>query len=197
MVQGDRAMTLCGSFTPTVCAQHLLVGNFAPDSATTIVQVGPDGDGPFAYSFVDNVHLAAVSSIPGCVDPCPAVLTVSDSAPPNAGEWPDHIILHFGTDSELPLEVDAAALDRLANTLNTDRSLRLQITGHADDSGTPAHNQSLAQARADRLRHLLVQRGAPPMSILTSSAGSSRPIADNASPEGRAMNRRVEVEVLR
>lgn len=197
MAQSDRAMTLCGTFTPTVCARHLLVGNFGADSATTIVQVGPDGDGPFAYSFVDNVHLAAVSSALGCVDPCPALLSVSEATSANTNEWPDRIVLHFATDSDLPLELDAGALDRLAITLNADRTMRLHITGHADDSGTPAHNRRLAQARADRLRDLLVQRGAPLTSIDTSSAGSDRPIADNTSPEGRAMNRRVEVEVLR
>ncbi|MCC7501059.1 MAG: OmpA family protein [Flavobacteriales bacterium] len=197
MAQSDRAMTLCGTFTPQVCARHLLVGNFSADCATTIVQVGPDGNGPFAYSFVDNVHLAAVSSVPGCVDPCPASLSVSEATSANASEWPDRIVLHFDTDSDLPLELDAGALDRLAATLNADRSMRLHITGHADDSGTPARNQRLALARADRLRDLLVQRGAPADSIVTSSAGSGHPIADNTSPEGRAMNRRVEVEVLR
>ena len=160
------------------------------------MQVGPDGDGPFAYSFVDNVHLAAVSAVPGCVDPCPTVLNVPENTASNASEWPDRIVLHFDTDSDLPLELDAGALDRLAATLNADRTMRLHITGHADDSGTPDRNRRLAQARADRLRDLLVQRGAPPRSIMTFSAGSDRPLADNTSQEGRALNRRVEVEVL-
>jgi hypothetical protein len=197
MAQSDRSMTLCGTFTPTVCARHLFVGNFGPDSSTTIVQVGTDGDGPFAYSFVDNIHLAAVSSVPGCVDPCPAAVHGVVGSNTNTFEWPDRIILHFDSDSDLPLEVDAGALDRLATTLNADRSMSLHITGHADGSGTPARNRTLAQARADRLRELLLQRGAPPESILTYTQGSSRPIADNANPEGRAMNRRVEVEVRR
>jgi outer membrane protein OmpA-like peptidoglycan-associated protein len=48
-----------------------------------------------------------------------------------------------------------------------------------------------------RLRELLVASGAPASSIVVSSAGSSTPLATNATPEGRALNRRVEVEVLR
>jgi hypothetical protein len=197
MADSDRGITLCGTFTPAVCARHLLVGNFGPDSATTIVQVGPDEDGPFAYCFVDNVHLAAVAAVPGCVDPCPAQVVASAGTMPGAAEWPDRIVLHFESDSALPMEVDADALDRLAARLNADRSERLRITGHADGSGTPARNQQLAQARADRLRDLLVARGALASSIRTFSAGSSQPIADNATPQGRALNRRVEVVVER
>lgn len=197
MALSDRMITLCGTFTPTLCAQQLLVGNFGPDSATTVVRVGADNDGPFAYYFVDNVHLAAVHRLPGCEDPCQAVVPLVEEDPPLKNVWPEHVVLHFDSDSEMPLEVDAEALDALAAVLNADRNLVLQIIGHADDSGTETRNERLAQARADGLRDLLVERGAPAASIHTSSEGSKQPIADNATPEGRAMNRRVEVELRR
>jgi flagellar motor protein MotB len=197
MTNADRSITLCGTFVPGLCAEHLLVGNFGPDSATTVVRVGADNDGPFAYYFLDNVHLSAVGSVPGCIDPCAASVSVAEADDVLAGEWPEFAILHFDSDSELPLEVDGDALDRLASSLVSDTDLSVHITGHTDDSGTAVRNQALGLARAERLRALLVQRGAPPSSIHTSSAGSRRPIADNESAEGRAMNRRVEVELKR
>jgi outer membrane protein OmpA-like peptidoglycan-associated protein len=197
MAHSDRMITLCGTFTPTLCAKQLLVGNFGPDSATTVVRVGADNDGPFAYYFVDNVNLKAVDRHQGCVDPCRAEEPLVAGDPAVQVEWPEHVVLHFDSDSELPLEVDDKALDALADALAADRNLSLHITGHADDTGTEPRNELLAQARADALRDQLLQRGAPPTSIRTSSAGSKRPIADNATPEGRAMNRRVEVELRR
>lgn len=63
-------MTLCGSFVPNACATQLLLGNFSPDSATTIVRTGAENDGPFAYYFVDNILLALAREVPGCIDPC-------------------------------------------------------------------------------------------------------------------------------
>jgi flagellar motor protein MotB len=197
LAPGTGPMTLCGTFVPTLCARQLLVGNFGPDSSTTIVRTGAESDGPFAYYFVDNVHLAAVDTVPGCVDPCRAAVLMADVELPKDVAWPDHVVLHFDSDSELPIEVDAGALDQLAAALDADRSLTLHITGHTDDTGTAARNKRLARARAEGLRTLMVQRGAPAASISTYSPGSSSPLADNATPEGRAMNRRVEVELRR
>ncbi len=197
MSHSNRSMTLCGTFVPSLCAQQLLVGNFDPDSATTVVQVGKDGDGPFAYYFVDNVHLAAVASVPGCVDPCRAIVPLVDDDGVSADAWPDHVVLFFDSDSDLPLHVNAEALDQLAATLNADRNMTLHITGHTDASGTTARNEVLGQARADALRDMLVKRGAPPGSMETYSEGGNRPIADNDTAEGKAKNRRVEVELRR
>jgi hypothetical protein len=197
MANTDRSITLCGTIVPGSCAKHLIVGNFEPDSATTVVRVGAENDGPFAYYFVDNVHLAAVGTVNGCVDPCSASVAVAEGDEPIEEEWPDHLVLHFDSDSELPLEVDDNALDRLASALNADRSMSLYITGHTDDSGTEERNDELGLARAIRLRELLVLRVLAAGSIHTYSNGSCLPIADNGTAEGRAKNRRVEVELRR
>jgi outer membrane protein OmpA-like peptidoglycan-associated protein len=92
-----------------------------------------------------------------------------------------------------PMELDAGALDRLAAEFKNDPGLRVKIIGHADNSGTPAHNERLALARAERLASALKERDVPRSRITTVSAGSRYPLADNATPEGRAVNRRVEV----
>ncbi len=190
-------ITVCGTFTPTTCATQLLLGNFGPDSATTIVREGQENDGPFAYYFVDNVHLNAVATDTQCIDPCPAQVVAEQEPLVEHAPWPDRITLHFDSDSDQPLELDAGALDRLAAELRSDTTMRIRIIGHTDDSGTEPRNKRLAQARADRLAQALTQRGVPPSMITTVSAGSRTPLANNSTPEGRAANRRVEVVLER
>lgn len=119
----------------------------------------------------------------------------AEALPAPAEEWPKRVLLYFPSDSDLPLNVEPEALDRLVERLKADRSLSLHITGHADNSGTEPSNLRLAKTRAERLRALLLERAAPPTSIHCYSEGSNKPIADNATEEGRALNRRVVLEL--
>lgn len=105
------------------------------------------------------------------------------------------MLLYFQNDNDLPLNVEPEALDRLVERLKADRSHSLHITGHADNSGTEPSNLRLAQTRAERRRALLLECAAPPTSIHCYSKGSNKPIADNATVEGRALNRRVLLEL--
>lgn len=197
IAQDDAPMTLCGTFTPTMCATQLLLGNFDPDTACTLMLVGNENDGPFAYYYVDNVHLNAVEHIAGCVDTCRTPVILAEAAHVTAPVFPGRFAFYFDTDSEQPLGLCAVELDRLAALLKDEPTLQIRIIGHTDDSGTSQHNEHLAQARADRLRSALIDRGAPDARIAISSAGSREPIADNATEEGKALNRRVEVEMVR
>jgi outer membrane protein OmpA-like peptidoglycan-associated protein len=70
---------------------------------------------------------------------------------------------------------------------------RFGIDGHADSSGNDAINIPLAEARARAVVDYLVDRGVDSDRLTARGYGSSRPRADNASPEGRAENRRVEI----
>ena len=197
LMHSERPITLCGTFVPGNCASQLLVGNFGADSATTMVRAGAEGDGPFAYVFVDNIHLTAVDHTPGCVDPCTAQMTLVAEEPTPPAPMPALLVFRFDSDRDQPLVVDTVLLNEFAAMLQATPGAQLSITGHTDASGTAARNQQLALARAVRLRELLVASGAPASSIVVSSAGNSTPLATNATPEGRALNRRVEVEVLR
>jgi OOP family OmpA-OmpF porin len=76
------------------------------------------------------------------------------------------------------------------------RAVFIGIVGHTDDVGDDAYNQELSEQRADAVRKYLVEGGANPEKIFTWGAGEKEPIASNATPEGRAENRRVEVLVL-
>lgn len=76
------------------------------------------------------------------------------------------------------------------------RAVFIAIVGHTDDVGDDAYNQQLSEQRALSVRDYLVGGGADASKIVTWGAGESEPIASNATPEGRAENRRVEVLVL-
>lgn len=87
-----------------------------------------------------------------------------------------------------------ATLVKLArNIKETDQ---LIITGHTDDVGSESYNLELAQRRADAVRDFLLTQKIASGQIETISKGESEPIADNATDEGRAANRRVEFKIL-
>ncbi|MGA8138628.1 MULTISPECIES: OmpA family protein [Pseudomonas] len=69
------------------------------------------------------------------------------------------------------------------------------VAGHTDNVGPDAYNQKLSQRRADAVKQVLVQDGVAPNRIQSVGYGKTRPVADNATEAGRAINRRVEAEV--
>jgi OmpA-OmpF porin, OOP family len=73
---------------------------------------------------------------------------------------------------------------------------RFEILGHTDDQGPRPSNLALSLARANAVRAYLISRGIPRTQIETGGWGPDKPVADNATQEGRARNRRIEFRVL-
>ena len=74
---------------------------------------------------------------------------------------------------------------------------RIEITGHTDSTGSDNINQSISQARAEKVGKFLVEVGDLSKDrIKTSGFGESRPVASNETAEGRAENRRVEIKII-
>ncbi len=71
----------------------------------------------------------------------------------------------------------------------------MTITGHTDSVGKPASNQRLSERRAEAVKSYLVSKGIDGSKIKTVGRGQTQPVADNKTPQGRAQNRRVELEV--
>ena len=71
----------------------------------------------------------------------------------------------------------------------------IQITGFTDNTGTADYNQKLSEARAATVKDFLVKNGIDPSKVTIVGRGMNDPVADNATKEGRAKNRRVEVMV--
>jgi outer membrane protein OmpA-like peptidoglycan-associated protein len=76
-----------------------------------------------------------------------------------------------------------------------DPTTRILVEGYTDSQGGASYNQDLSQRRAESVRAYLISHGLPSSRVTAEGFGLKQPIADNASPEGRANNRRVEIVV--
>ena len=91
-----------------------------------------------------------------------------------------------------------AKLDEVAAKL-TEPGVQIDsmtITGHTDSVGSAASNQRLSERRAEAVKSYLVAKGVDGSKIKTVGRGLTQPVADNKTPQGRAQNRRVDVEIV-
>jgi outer membrane protein OmpA-like peptidoglycan-associated protein len=93
----------------------------------------------------------------------------------------------------LPIARDK--LDEVAKALIDQGYKSILVEGHTDSKGKASDNDTLSLKRAESVRTYLVSRGIPSEKIRASGLGSSRSVADNSTPDGRANNRRVEIVV--
>ena len=84
-------------------------------------------------------------------------------------------------------------LQKVADLLAKDATLKLEVQGHTDNVGSDAYNQTLSEARARAVADWLTKHGTAPGRLTAKGYGKTRPVADNDSDEGRAKNRRVEI----
>ena len=87
-------------------------------------------------------------------------------------------------------------LDDISNKV---RGINLEVViaiGHADSIGSDAYNQRLSVRRAESVKAYLVSKGIEPNRVYTEGKGEKQPVADNKTRDGRAKNRRVEIEVI-
>jgi outer membrane protein OmpA-like peptidoglycan-associated protein len=93
-------------------------------------------------------------------------------------------------------EINAAAredVSRFSGIVASYPGLRFNVEGHTDSIGSVATNNELSVRRAITIRDYLIAQGVPASSINVAGLGSSKPIGDNSTVDGRARNRRVEI----
>ena len=102
----------------------------------------------------------------------------------------------FDFDKSKVKEESYADIQSLAEFMNQYPQTSTTVEGHTDSVGTDAYNQKLSERRAAAVRDVLVnQYGVADARVSSVGYGESRPVADNATDAGRAVNRRVEAEV--
>jgi outer membrane protein OmpA-like peptidoglycan-associated protein len=105
--------------------------------------------------------------------------------------------IFFDTDSYNLKEESTSELERLVLFMKTNPDVRIEISGHTDNSATPAHNKTLSQNRAKAVYEYLINKGGVTAARLTFAGyGETKPIASNDTPAGKALNRRTEIKVL-
>lgn len=87
-------------------------------------------------------------------------------------------------------------LARIAQILVEHPYLKLEISAHTDSVGSDVMNQKLSERRAKSVCKFITSKGVNADNLIAKGYGESRPIAPNSTPEGRALNRRVEIKVL-
>lgn len=131
---------------------------------------------------------------PAPAAPAPAAAPVA--AKPVASKVTYAADAFFDFDKSVLKPEGKAKLDDLAGKL---KGISLEViiaVGHTDSVGTDGYNQKLSVARSEAVKAYLVSKGVEKNRIYTEGKGETSPVADNKTTEGRAKNRRVEVEVI-
>ena len=87
-------------------------------------------------------------------------------------------------------------LERLAAVINSEPAIEVMIEGHTDDRGADDFNLDLSQRRAEAVKKFLVDQGISADRLIAKGFGSTRPILPNTSNRNRALNRRVEFNIV-
>ncbi|WP_321275876.1 OmpA family protein [Thiomicrorhabdus indica] len=103
----------------------------------------------------------------------------------------------FDTDSSELKPAAFGDLDTYADYLNQMNDASVKVTGHTDSRGAESYNQKLSERRAMAVKSYLEEKGIASDRINANGAGETQPIASNKTAEGRAENRRVEVEIVK
>lgn len=149
------------------------------------------------------VLLAACQSAPPPAPPAPptreekvaALQQIGFVAADNAWELNLGVKLLFDTDVGELSEPGREAVEKVADALKRVGIERVLVEGHTDNVGSARHNEQLSRRRAESVARKLIAAGLGDAAIERRGLGFAKPVADNATPEGRAQNRRVVVTV--
>ncbi len=105
-----------------------------------------------------------------------------------------NIYFDFNSDKLQPASLPE--LERLLRLLKENPNVRIRFSGHTDNIGSESYNKALSERRARAVYSWLLEHGIHPIQMEYAGYGKSRPVASNATEEGRALNRRIEMEVV-
>lgn len=128
--------------------------------------------------------------------PAPAARPAPAPQPPAATKVTYAADAFFDFDKAVLKPEGRAKLDDLVGKI---QGINLEViiaVGHTDSVGTDTYNQSLSVRRAEAVKAYLVSKGIEKNRVYTEGKGEKQPVADNKTAEGRAKNRRVEIEVV-
>ncbi|HEX5133582.1 MAG TPA: OmpA family protein [Candidatus Krumholzibacteria bacterium] len=145
-----------------------------------------------------------LDGIPDAVDKCPTQPETfngidDEDGCPDAKEIGKQFVLRgisFESGSAALTPDSYTVIDQIIASMNAYPEARLEIRGHTDSQGPANFNLELSQKRAESVRQYIIKGGIDPARLTAVGVGEEEPIASNATPDGRAQNRRIEFRRL-
>ena len=166
------------------------------DSFWTPATAAPGCDGALVAPAPAPAAVAVVVVPPAPGAPAAKPATPAQPAPPAASKVTYAADAFFDFDKYVLKPEGKAKLDDLVGKV---KGVNLEViiaVGHTDSVGTVEYNQKLSERRANAVKAYLVAKGIEKNRVYTEGKGKKQPVADNKTAEGRAKNRRVEIEVV-
>ncbi len=126
---------------------------------------------------------------------CPLPVATKSAEVTAAGTW-RYKDIQFETSSATLKQSSFPTLNEIVQVLQANPDLKIEIQGHTDGSGARAYNVALSQKRAESVMAYLKDKGIAAQRMTARGFGPDRPIESNATREGRARNRRVEIKPI-
>lgn len=183
---GDNLCVHVVSYADTAEGQAVIEGIRAAFPCSVAADAATFADAGTLDRYARDVFYAEVA------DPAPAPAPAP--APVPMAKEVISFNLHFGFDKYRITEEMTPVLSRAKALLEQDSSATYTISGHTDSTGTDAYNQGLSERRADSVMTWLVDNGIAADRLESVGYGESQPKYDNATSEGRRLNRRVEIQ---
>jgi OOP family OmpA-OmpF porin len=145
---------------------------------------------------------AAPAPAPAAPKPAPVVVPPAAPKPAPAPAAPVSEKVTFAADAFFDFDkavLKPEAKAKLDDLVGKTKAVALEViiaVGHTDSAGTDAYNQKLSVGRSEAVKAYLVSKGIEKNRVYTEGKGEKQPVADNKTAEGRAKNRRVEIEVV-
>ena len=124
----------------------------------------------------------------GVASPVPAA-----SGATTAGAFPDLGTVHFDTDKATLTSEGTATLQKAASALKANPNAHMRLEGYTDSTGTDPHNDTLSGQRAKTVVDFLAAQGIDRSRLTGEGFGAAKPVDTNATDQGKADNRRVEL----
>ena len=185
-----------GRFVADAPDTYLIIGNFRDDNNTRTATPAGSQSVKYAYYYLDDVVVRKVPPI--LSEP---VLSANsddlDHASWRVGSVVQLRNVFFDFDKWDLLPRSSTELDKLLRVMRTYPNMVVELSGHTDSRGKDSYNQQLSLRRAQAVVQYLQERGIATERLRYRGAGSTEPVADNATETGRGLNRRVELRVVR
>jgi len=196
----------CSIYKAVGGEKYLTIGLFSVDKDYLIIQNNTNRYRESVYLYIDLVSLTPISDSSKCqcnkrninfVDVPKLIESKTDSIPFTIGDIIKLSDVHFESNSYELTDSSKQELNKLFDLLSQYPNLRIKINGHTDNIGKAKTNLRLSERRAKAIVGYLIEKGIDKSRLTYEGFGEYMPLVPNTTTEGRAINRRVEFEIIK